>query len=384
MKPLTILHTIETSGPGGAENVLLTIAKGLDPQRFRSIVAINDPGWLEDQLHELRLPCHRISWKHWYDLKLPRALARLVRSEGVDLIHSHLPDQNFYACLAGALSGCPTVATYHGPVEFKNSGNPRNALKIRLVKHQAAAVSVVCSCVEQMLIEMGFPPARVQRIPNGISSSKYVQAGDGRLRSELGVSPETPLVGMVANIRPTKGHEYFLRAAHLVLQRHPEAFFFVSGDGHDKLAPPLFQLAAELGVLDRVRFLGFRGDVPSLLAQMDVFVLPSTSEGFPLVVLEAMASGKAVVCTRCGGVEEMITDGEDGLAVPVGDAQALADNISLLLRNRIRAARLGENARRRVREQFSTEGMIASYERLYLQYARRSASTATLRNVEVC
>ena len=129
-------------------------------------------------------------------------------------------------------------------------------------------------------------------------------------------------------------------------------------------------LLAALGVAERVRFLGFRPDVAALLPQLDVFVLPSTSEGFPLVVLEAMAAGRPVVATRCGGVEEMIAAGEDGITVPIGDAGQLAAGICCLLADPRRAALLGDNARRRMRRQFSTKGMVAGYEQLYIECVR--------------
>jgi glycosyltransferase involved in cell wall biosynthesis len=371
MKPLTILHTIETSGPGGAENVLLTLALGLDPASFRSIVVINDPGWLEERLNELNLPTHRIAWRRWYDLKLPRALARLVREEGVDVIHSHLPDQNFYSSIAARLTGCPSIVTYHGPVELKNSKLLREKLKLGLVKSTASAVTVVCDRVREMLLEIDFPSAKLERIYNGIDLSRYQYRNDGRLRRELGIGPEAPIIGMVANIRAPKGHEFFIRAARIVADRYPRATFVISGDSHDTLAPPLFQLACDLGMHERIKFLGFRRDVPNLLAEMDLFVLPSTSEGFPLVVLEAMASGKPVIATRCGGVQEMIQDGVDGLLVPISDAAAIAEKICLLLGEPLRAQALAAAARQSVREKFSVEGMIAGYQALYERCALR-------------
>ena len=221
-----------------------------------------------------------------------------------------------------------------------------------------------------MLIDLGFSPARIRRIYNGVDAAKYSQAPETDLRAELGVGPATPLVGMIGNIRLTKGHEYFIRAADRVLRQFPTATFVICGDGHAVLEPPLRELVAALGVAERVRFLGFRPDVAALLPQLDVFVLPSTSEGFPLVVLEAMAAGRPVVATRCGGVEEMIADGEDGITVPIGDAGQLAAGICCLLADPRRAALLGDNARRRMRRQFSTKGMVAGYEQLYIECVR--------------
>jgi glycosyltransferase involved in cell wall biosynthesis len=368
MKPLTILHTIETSGPGGAENVLLTLASRLDRNRFRPLVLINEPGWLEDHLHELELPVIRVEWKRWYDFRLPRAIAAVVRREGVNLIHSHLPDQNFYSCLAARLVRCPTIVTYHGAVELKDARTLRGKLKLRVVRQTAAAVVVVCEHVRQMLREIGFPAEKLIRIYNGVDLERFTpENAGGELRRELGCGARTRLVGMVANVRTTKGHEFFLRAARLVADRFPDTMFVISGDPHPTLSPPLFDLVNELGLQSCVRFLGYRSDVARWLPQLDAFVLPSTSEGFPLVVLEAMACARAVVATRCGGTDEMLVDNLSGLLVPVRDPEAIARGICELLCDDGRRTAMGVAARRHLQREFSIDAMLQQYERLYQQ-----------------
>ena len=365
MKRLNILHTIETSGPGGAENVLLLLVAGLAPERFRTVVVINEPGWLEDRLHELGLPTVRVQWNKWWDFRLPRALARMVEEEQIDLIHSHLPDQNFYACLASRLSGCPTIVTYHGPVELSDSGTLRGWLKLQLVKRTARKVVVVCDFVREMLKDIGFPEGTLHRIYNGIETSRFAAADAGVLRRELNCPPETVIVGMVANVRAPKGHEYFIRAARLIADQHPNTFFVISGDLHDTLAPPLFKLVNDLGLQERLRFLGFREDVPRILTDIDIFVLPSTSEGFPLVVLEAMACAKPVVATRCGGAGEVVEDGRTGFMVPVADAPAIASRVIELLNRKDKRASMGEAAKQHIESEFSVQAMVANYEHLY-------------------
>ncbi len=365
MKKLNILHTIETSGPGGAENVLLLLVAGLDPERFRSVVVINEPGWLEDRLHELGLPTVRVQWNKWWDFRLPRALARMVEEEQIDLIHSHLPDQNFYACLASRLSGCPTIVTYHGPVELSDSGTLRGWLKLQLVKRTARKVVVVCDFVRDMLKNIGFPDGKLCRIYNGIETSRFAAADCGVLRRELNCPPETVIVGMVANVRAPKGHEYFIRAARLIADQHPNTFFVISGDLHDTLAPPLFKLVNDLGLQESLRFLGFREDVPRILTDIDIFVLPSTSEGFPLVLLEAMACAKPVVATRCGGAGEVVADGRTGFMVPVADAPAIAARVIELLNQKDKRASMGKAAKKDIQRGFSVQAMVANYERLY-------------------
>jgi glycosyltransferase involved in cell wall biosynthesis len=365
MKRLNILHTIETSGPGGAENVLLMLAGRLNPERFRSIVAINQPGWLEDRLAELGLPAVRVEWDKWWDFRLPRALARLVRDEQIDLIHSHLPDQNFYACLASRLSRCPAIVTYHGPVELSDAGSFSGWLKLQLVKRTACKVVVVCDFVREMLKKIGFPEEILTRIYNGIELARFASVTAGGLRQEMNCAPQTALIGMVANVRAPKGHEYFIRAARLIADQHPNTFFVISGDLHKTLAPPLFKLITDLGLENRLKFLGYRQDVPRILADLDVFVLPSTSEGFPLVVLEAMACAKPVVATCCGGAGEVVDEGRTGFMVPVADAPAIARRVIELLDQKEKSASMGQAAKLRIESEFSVQAMVANYERLY-------------------
>ena len=181
----------------------------------------------------------------------------------------------------------------------------------------------------------------------------------------MNCAPQTALIGMVANVRAPKGHEYFIRAARLIADQHPDTFFVISGDLHKTLAPPLFKLVADLGLENRVKFLGYRQDVPRILAGLDIFVLPSTSEGFPLVVLEAMACAKPVVATRCGGAGEVVEDGRTGFMVPVADAPAIARRVIELLDQKEKGASMGMAAKRRIEGEFSVQAMVASYERLY-------------------
>ena len=365
MRPLNILHTIESSGPGGAESVLLSLVQGLDPARFRSVVVLNSPGWLEDQLHAAGIEAVRVDWRHWWDLKLPRAIARVVRERRISLIHSHLPDQNFYSCLAGRLSKRPVIATYHGPVELKNAHSLPGRLKLREVRQTAQRVVVVCDYVQTLLREVGFNDGKLCRIYNGIATERFLGIERGLLRRELGLRKNSLLVGTVGNIRGPKGHEYFIRAARLIAEKEPRAEFAISGDLDSTLAPPLVALAEKLGLKHRLRFLGFRSDVPSVLADLDVFVLPSTSEGLPLVVLEAMASALPVVATRSGGTEETVEEGRTGFLVPVADAEAIAARVIDVLENPRRAVQLGEEARRICKQNFSIRAMVSNYERVY-------------------
>lgn len=365
LRQYTILHTIETGGPGGAETVLLQLASHLDPGRFRSLVLLTSDGWLRQQLLQRQIQPTLVEWKSWYDFRLPRAIANLVKQESVDLIHSHLPDQNFYSCLAATWAHCPVIVTYHGPIELVKAQHFRKALKLWFVRRRAAAVVVVCEYVGKMLRQAEFPSERIVRIYNGIEPSRFGGPPADHLRSELGLPCGTPLVGMVANVRQSKGYEFFIRAARKVVEVIPQARFLAVGDVDERLGSGLRLLVKELDLSDRFLFLGFRPDVPEVLSDLDVFVLSSTSEGFPLVVLEAMAAGKPLVVTRSGGPDEIVEDSRTGFLIPPSDAEALAGKICQLLEDKELAATLGQNARARVAQEFSLEGMVGQYEELY-------------------
>ncbi len=361
----TILHTIETAGPGGAETVLLQLATQLDPTRFRSIALVPKEDWLYQQLRAAGVPTHIVNGKKWYDLQVPRGLVGLVRAEGVDLIHSHLPDQNFYSCLAGWWTGCPTVVTYHGPIELQRRRKLRQAIKLHTVRACAAAVVTVCDHVRNLLAEAGFPPEKLVRIYNGIAPERFTPVSHSPLRQELQCQNGEILIGTVANIRQSKGHEYLIRAAHQLAQRYPHARFLAVGDVDPRLGAPLFRLVEELGLRGRFFFLGFRADVPRILSELDIFVLASTSEGFPLVALEAMAAGKPMVVTRSGGPPEVVEDGRTGFLVAPGNVDELAHGIARLLDHPEQGRRMGAEARAKLHREFTLNRMIREYEDLY-------------------
>ena len=377
--PATVLHTIQTGGPGGAETLLLNLAAGMNSPRFRSVVFCPDGTWLPEQLRAHGIPFRLAASPHWHDPKVTREMIRMVREEHVALIHSHLPGQNFCASLVGTLLRRPVVATYHGQLELEQSAGMVGAIQLATVRKTASAFVVVSNQMRGALEHAGFTPARVVRIYNGVEASRFNGHGAGSVRGELGLGAEVPLIGMVANVRPTKGHDNLIRAARLVVDRFPDARFVAAGEHLAGLSDQLRALVAELRLQKSFFFLGFRDDVPAVLRDLDLFVLPSTSEGFPFVALEAMAAGKPSVMTRCGGPEEIVNDGVNGFLVPPSDPQALAERICLLLADPERARRLGRAAQDRVRQEFSRDGMIAQYEELYARLLRRQSLAGDIR-----
>ncbi len=364
MRTYTILHAIETGGPGGAETVCLHLASSLDASRFRSLVVLPDDRWLNRELQQRGVRTVLSGARSQGTRAHIHTLRQLLRTENVDLIQSHLPDQNFFSAVAGSRSGCKTVVTYHGALD---RGHAKARLKLWWVRRACAAAVGVSRHMVSQLAEAGFPSAKLHCIYNGVETALFRAAASGRLRRELGCAAEDKLVGIIANLRGSKGYEHFVQAARSVAECLPQARFLAVGETEPVLEQRLRRQLSEMGLESRFHLLGFRSDVPEILAELDVFVLSSTNEGFSIATVEAMAAGKPVVVTRSGGPQEIVEDGHTGILVPPADPAALAREVCALLKSPERAAALGAEARQAAERRFSLAAMVGEYERLYTQ-----------------
>ena len=217
----------------------------------------------------------------------------------------------------------------------------------------------------QFLIDFEkFPASKVVVIPNGVDTTRFIpnQGARAVVRQELGLPPDTPLIGIVAALRPEKNHTLFLEAAKRVLTKFPRAHFIIIGEGPER--PSIEQTIASLQLGSNVTLLGTRSDTPKLLASLDVFALTSHNEASPVSILEALSCGVPVVSTRVGSVAESVHDQWNGFTVEPGDADALCERIKYLLWNRSTAEVMGSNGREHVQTHGSLETMVRMYEHL--------------------
>ena len=171
------------------------------------------------------------------------------------------------------------------------------------------------------------------------------------------------MVGVIGNLYPVKGHQYLIDGIPSILSKCPNTSFLFAGRG--QLETDLKAEVKRLGLDGRVHFLGLRQDVARILALLDVFVLPSLSEGLSMAILEAMIAGRPVVATAVGGNPELVLNGKSGFLVPPRDSQALAKSVTTLLMNRPQAAQFAEEGKRRAEGQFSLRTMVNAYQTLY-------------------
>ena len=363
---LNVLHMIETRGPGGAETVFRELVRGLDQTRFQSLAVIPEEGWLSQSLSADGIPFEVIPLKRSADLGYLRRIVGMVKQNQIDIIQGHLLSSNLYAALTGAICRIPVVATFHGQVDI-NHRDRLLGLKCRLINRGARSLVFVSEQLRRYYRESTkLTPEIMTCIHNGIDPTRFSGAFERRLRNELGIGDREMLIGAVGNMRPAKGYDVLLRAAALIKQDTPGCRFVIIGDpAPPDLAKELAALHHALGLGDTVRYLGFRTDVYDALKSLDIFVLTSRSEGFSIATVEAMAAGVPTIATRCGGPEEIIRDGEDGLLVENDSPEAVAAGLKRLIVGQAFRERLAARASETVQSRFSTTAMISAYSRLY-------------------
>jgi glycosyltransferase involved in cell wall biosynthesis len=345
---------------GGAEHALLFLIEALDRRVWRPTLLCHDVpaiAPLAERAKELgaevrvvpELPLGLVGAR-----RVP-ALVRELRRLRPSVFHAHLswPLAAKYALLAAVLARVPAVvATVHLVPRFRLDRS--NYLQERLLARGVDRYIAVSSEIKRQLVEtFRWPPGKIEVVHNAVRSERFRAAADGELRRRLAGGVGRATVLTVARLDVQKGLDVLLQAA----ARVPEARFVVAGEGSER--GRLETQARELGLGERLVFLGRRNDVPQLLAASDVFVLPSLYEGTSLAVLEAMAAGKPLVSSRIGGTDELVVDGESGLLVSAGDPGALAAAIRRLLADSALRARIGAAARERAETVFSAPAAVA-------------------------
>jgi glycosyltransferase involved in cell wall biosynthesis len=351
---MRVLHAIQELRTGGAERVVVALARGAAAAGHEVAVA-SAPGTLVAEIDGPHFTLPLVERRLWRVPGAILAVRRAVRAFGPDLVHCHNPGVAAAAGPATLRGRRPrALVSVHG-VPDEDYG--RAAVVLRL----AGLPVVACGPG----VELGLEAAGLRALTtilNGVSPAPPA-ADRTALAAEWGIAPDRPLALAVGRLVPVKNHEFAVRAlAHV-----PDATLAIVGEG--PLLDDLRRLAVEAGVADRVVFAGLRPDARELIGAADAVVLPSRAEGLPLVALEAFAAGTPLVATAVRGVRELVGD-DAALLVPPDDPDALAAGLRLVLGDRSIAERLSA-AGRQVAAQHGEEAMIAAYLDLYERLAQR-------------
>lgn len=347
MAKLVFINDIGTWG--GAEKIFYQILKGVNNQKeiFQPYAILGSEGLLADKIRQLSIPVYIepipedsrdfISLAKW-GIKVSRAV-KLLRP---DLIHINNIRGILFASFLLKLLRKPIIWHEHNIQSLFIRKMILNMLAMWLPNRIIAVSGAVANSYWDIVRNR-----KIQVIHNALDLSEFSRENLTNIRKEFDISDETNIVTMASVLRPWKGHEYFIRAAQLVKMKFPESKFLILGEETIKREKGykqwLIELSKSLGLENNIIFMGFRDDVPNVLLQSDVIVLPSVfPDPFPTVILEAMAAGKPIVATNVGGVPEMVVDGETGLLVPPKNYEAMANAILKLLTDNELARRLGK------------------------------------------
>lgn len=376
-----ILNVVPTLMCGGTENQFMTLSRRLDPALFDvEFACLRRWGPFVQELADRRIPLSEYPVTTFRSVQAIAQQARLVRHiarRRIQIVHAYNFYGNVFAVPPARLVAPVVIASIRDCAPYLTSMQKRVQ---RYACQLADCVLVNAEAVKDWLIGEGYDRSKIRVIRNGVDLTRFIGAPDPeRIRRELGLPLNTPLVGVVSRLTRLKGLENLLEAAAILKPSHPDAHFLVIGETapHDTgYLDVLKRLAVEHGVADRVIFTGIRSDVPALLAGVDVSVMPSLNEALSNVLLESMAAGAPTVATKVGGTPEALVDEVTGLLVAPGDSRALAAAIGRLLDDRPLAAGLGQAARQLITDRFSVDRMVTSTEQLYQELLARKLRAA--------
>jgi len=367
MRKIKILYIHHTFRPQSYNSLLLELAKRINRDRYEiAVCCLREGGPYEQRFKDIGLDVKNFNMKTMLDIRIIPRLIKFIKEKKVDAVHSALLPADVYGIISARLAGVPLIfSTIHNVDYYRQERKyflyrAADRLSLRFATHIVA----VSKAVENFISQWPELRSNITTIYSGIDSQKYKVNIDARnYKTELGLQSEVPTVGVTVRLVREKGLEFLLEAASYVLEGGRQVQFLVVGDG--PLKGKLESHAKKLKIEHNVSFTGFREDIPQILAIIDIFVLPSLSEGLPVSVIEAMCSGKPVIATNVGGIAEVVVDGETGVLIPPKDSKILAEAITELLDSPEKRKRMGELGRQRALNHFCIEKMVENYEKFY-------------------
>lgn len=370
-KRLRVLDLRDSPWFDGPGRTILEVAEGLRARGVDIVIGsfVSDPDHEHAYLAEAGrrgLTTVAITETKAFDPNVTHQIKQYCRDNAIDLIHGHELRSNLYGLWAARSLRVPVVATAHGWIANDLRGTVYTAMDKFLLRF-CDGVITVSKLIKGQLRRVGLPERKLTVVQNTLPTADYVaDPADRAFRDELGVVDDTLVLGKIGRLSAEKDQALLFRALRRVVDAGIDAVLVLVGIGPDEEA--LRALAAELGLADRVFFLGFRKDMHCIYNGLDLVVQSSYTEGMPNVILEAMAMQVPVVATAVGGTPELIDDGVHGLLAPPRDANALAERLQTALRDPEARSRMAAAARERVEREFDSavrlDRMAAFYQRL--------------------
>lgn len=358
-KKIKVLYFLNSVVRAGVEEHVLGLLQQLDRTKFEPILVC--PKELIDlmraDLENIKIKYYPVCIRRWRHKGEIKKFLRILKEERPDIVHSHLFFATRFVAPLSKLIGIPLVIETAHLREAWRRGIKKMYAIDRFFYRFVDKIVTVSEAVKKYLSEdKKISESKIEVIYNGVDLDKFKsvpkQSNNGQFA-----------IGVIGRLEPQKGHKYFLEAVSLLDDRFNDVNFLIVGEG--SLKEELYKYCKDLGIEQRVRFLGYREDIVSVIAEMDLVILPSLYEGFPLVILEAQAMGKSVVATNVDGIPEAVINNKTGLIVPPKDSQALKSAIEIFLNNRELGIKMGCAGRKNIEENFDMKKQIEQIQELY-------------------
>lgn len=362
---INLLHVTFDMHIGGTEQVIKNLVEATDKTKFNtSILCIESPiGPFGEILSKKGYQIDSVSRKKGFDIKLVFEIRKYVIRHKIDVLHCHQYTPWVYGVLASILTGTKVIFTEHGRFYPDRSSWKRkyiNPLLVKLTDH----ITAISKATKQALVDYEYIPAsKIEVIYNGIAELEGNITATQQLRKKLSISEDALILGTVSRLDPIKNHRLLISSFAKLQKIYPKLILLIVGDGETR--SNLNKLVKQLDISDKVIFTGFQANPVDYLQLMDIFLLPSLSEGTAMTLLEAKSLSKACIVTDVGGNPEIIEDKTSGLVTPSDDENMLVAACDLLLKDSKLRKKLGDAGRTQFEERFTVQNMLKNYQEIY-------------------
>jgi glycosyltransferase involved in cell wall biosynthesis len=361
-----IVHLVTSLEIGGAQHNMLLGLPRLDPERYEHIlVSIMDRMQMAQQFRQLGIEVHTLGLSKKYDIAVTLRLRTLLRKLQPDILHTYLIHGNVLGRIVGRLVGIPVII---GSELTIGQAGRLGRLVTKLTNPLTDAVEVNSETGgKAVAVDLRVPPEKIEVVLPGLDLDAFGGTENrSTIREAIGVQGSQHLVLYIGRLRPVKGVEYGIKAFAQAAQANSDLHLALAGEGEQR--DYLGNLSTELGIAEKVSFLGARNDLPDVLSAADSVLMPSLTEGFPRVAIEAMAAAKPVIATRVGGTPEAIIDDQTGILVESKDIPAMTAAITRLAGNADLLTRLGTAARSRAETHYSAASYVSRLDEMYQRW----------------
>ena len=371
-----VAHVLNSMGLGGVPPVVYHLLRTLPPERYNCYLYVLTPCTDHQDVRSAQVERFRdlgvsVSFpdRDGQKFYVVAELCQWIIRDQIDILHTHSYKPNLYGRLAGILCNAGAlkiIGHYHNQYDNKWDSDGTLICDRLLARFSDRLIACSVSVRQHIAERVGVPLEQIELLLNGVEMDRFTAHHDPvTVKAEFGIPSDCKVVGVVGRISEQKAQDDFIKAARIISQHEPETVFLIVGATENPaLLERLRRLTTELGLDDKVRFIGYVADIPKIYAALDVLVVPSRWEGFGLVLVEAMAAGKPIVATHVGAIPEVVADGETALLVPPSDPPAIAAAVVSILSDPERAHAMGRRGVERAML-FSWEHVSGRLEDLY-------------------